>query len=358
MNILQLVYPNVKKFNEYSPSAYANNLVGLLQSNGHNSYLKMDSGEDDEYDIHVATAMVCYRDYGYDIVHFHVSKFSAFQKILKYARHDDRIVVTLHIPVNIGKSFYYYQDAAFKLLQDYPYFRLVCVGDQGSYRPLMKVLDQYKVEGVDSKIAIISNAIKDPGLPLVPHENRLNRFIAIAHMVPTKNVHKILQLSVNHSIPCMYIGRRVPHRKISRTDEEYAQLCEEMIRNNANLIDYREVLTNQECLEEIAKSRALVSFSESEACATVPIESAFVGTPVIWTDCPGVDDTMLDGVTGYRITRTPQTRTWKQKLAAAAEKYSLATGLSPQGIRDHVCPRLEFRVEALKYIPLYQGMMQ
>lgn len=316
--------------------------------------------------IQIARALMTYRDDGWDILHLHTVSFSAFKQLLKYSSVSDRIVVTLHMPPNIGRSFFYHHTDLTGLLRERPNFRLVCVSDSGSYQPLKRFF------GVDAqgrpqlpagfdKVRVISNGILSPrvfGVRPVPANQKLDRFMFVAHMVHNKNVLRTLEVAVENRIRCLYVGRRFPYRdgKIPANEEDYANKCEAYIAANADIIEHRPHLPYGECIQNMALSRCLLVLSDLESFGLTPVEAALVGTPTIWLECQGIDDTMIDGMTGRRI-RRKEYRTWKARKARAVELYQDIHNLDQMAMFQHVHSNYLIQHVADQYVELYNELM-
>ena len=287
-------------------------------------------------EIHgIAEAVLLYREYEYDILQIHTAKFATFKQLKKYINSDDRVVCTIHIPANIGRSFWYHKDDLADLLE-YPNFRLVCVSESGSYIPLMKAIGYdhligperiedglarpvpYAIDSPPGRVRVIPNGVMDLGIKPIPFEEKQNRFMFVAHFMPSKNVVHTLKMAIEFRIPCIFVGRRLPQKRLSPAEEAYAVQCEELISNNRDIIDYRPILPYKECVTEMARSKSLVVLSEIESFGFTPVEAAQVGTPTIWLGCQGVDETMIDGITGFRINRK-EYKNWKKRRQRAAE---------------------------------------
>jgi len=373
MKILQPMRPDITGHlvEEFSTAAAAINLGNTLASKGHTvdyignierARLHPTSGQylmsPHEHDvIQMATALLTYREYNYDVLHLHTMNFASFNQLAKFMALNDRVILTIHVPSNIGRSFYYHQEDLLHLLRTYPNFRLVCVSNSGSYRPLKDFFGQNLPPGFD-KVRMIYNGVFDPALyrlKILPVEERVRRIMFVAHMISNKNVLHTLEMAIENGIHCMYVGRRFPYKngKIPPAVEEYASKCETLIQAHPGLIEHHEHLPHRQCMMEMGRSQALVVLSELESFGYTPVEAASLGTPVIWLECQGLQDTMVDGVTGFEI-RRKEYKNWKARKRRAAELFHGVNTLDKTAMHDHVRDRFYISSVADRYVELYQ----
>lgn len=314
----------------------------------------------------IAESFLIYRDMEYDVLHIHTANFATFKQIHKYIGRGDRVVCTIHIPANIGRSFWYHREDLLALLQ-FPNFRLVCVSKSGSYNPLARAFggtpvadeiawEKEKPEGWD-RVVMIHNGVIDVGQATVPWDQKIPRFMFVAHMMPSKNVTQTLLMAIENQIPCLYVGRRLPHKRLSPHEEEYATACETLIANNPGIITHVPYLQYPACIREMAQSRCLIILSELESFGFTPIEAAQVGTPTIWLGCQGIDETMDHGVTGYRINRA-EAKFWKQRRARAAELYHRVHDLDQSQMAVRMRQRFSMGACTHQHEDLYRSVIQ
>lgn len=374
MRILFPIRPDItgQRLTEYSPAATAVNLGAHLQALGHEvgyvgnveatslppgavTYGVDRSLKDGQM---IAESLLIYREFGWDMIHVHQSVPQTFGHLLNFMTPSDRVIFTLHAPFNIGRSFYYTQNDMNALLANFPHFRLVCVSDNGSYQPLRALYGETTPPGFE-KVVIVQNGVRDYGVVPSPMNERLNRFMFVAHMYPSKSIVETLQLSIRYGIPCMYVGRRFPYRAGSQMVtryEPYARSVEEMIRNNPNLIEHHEVLSNPRVIMEMARSRCVVSLSQIESFGYTPVEAAMVGTPTIWLECQGIDGNMQDGVTGFKIPKK-MFKKWDHKIARAADLYNNVLLLDALEIQRVARERFTLQATAMQYSHLYNTLV-
>lgn len=305
--------------------------------------------------ISIAESFMLYRDDQYDVLHLHTANFASFNQLSKYMAREDRVVCTLHVPASIGVSFFYHHEDLMHLLRTYPNFRLVCVSDTGSYQPLKKFFGDKLPEGWE-KVVTIDNAIRDHGIPIVPHSERQsdNCFMFVGHMMESKNVVRTFEFAAENNIPCIYVGRRTL-RNVTPKVEAYAAQCEGWIAKYPHLIRHITWVPFDQCVHVMSQVRCMMIFSVLESFGFTPVEAASVGTPTVWTECSGIDDTMIDGVTGFRITRA-QSKQWKAKKARAAELFSHVGSLDPFTVANAVRERFSMAACAEKYRQLYRSI--
>lgn len=312
----------------------------------------------------VAESFLLYREYEYDVMHIHTANFATFKQISKYMGPNDRVVCTIHIPANIGRSFWYHRDDLRALLER-PNFRLVCVSRSGSYEPTMKALDYGHLLDVNyaamasppGRVRVVPNGIVNLGINPVPFNEKAHRFMFVAHFMPSKNVVHTLQMAIESQIPCLFVGRRLPHKKLSPNEEAYAAKCERLIQDNPGIIDYRPVLNYCDCVQEMARSKCLIVLSEIESFGFTPVEAAQVGTPTIWLGCQGIDETMVDGETGFRISRK-EYKNWKLRRARAAELFHRVVVLDQDDMRSSMQHRFSMEKCTSSYESIYQELVQ
>ena len=162
-------------------------------------------------------------------------------------------------------------------------------------------------------------------------------------------------MSIENRIPCLLVGRKSPYSSNIR-EVEYTAKCEELINNNRDIIDYRPVLSYRECIEEMARSRCLVVMSEAESFGFTPVEAAQVGTPTVWVACPGIDESMIEGVTGFRISRK-EYRNWKKRRSRAAELFNRVIVLDQNEMISSVRSRYSIEACTRTYEGIYAGMV-
>lgn len=307
--------------------------------------------------IQIARSLMTYREDRWDVLQLHTANFATFSQLRKYTGPEDRVVVTLHVPPNIGRSFYYHHQDLIAMLK-LPNFRLVCVSNSGSYVPLKNFFGNNLPHGFERVVTIPNGVQHMQSIRAVPVSHKIDRFMFVAHLVPGKNVLKTLEVAVENRINCLFVGRRRPYKdnKVPKAEEEYAVRCEEYINANRDIIDYRHHLPYSECLTEMSRSRCLLVLSDNESFGLTPVEAALVGTPTIWLECQGINDTMIDGITGRMIPRR-QYRTWKMRKSRAVELYQTITDLDQMPMFQHVYSNYLVSGMADKYQSLYSSVM-
>jgi len=190
----------------------------------------------------------------------------------------------------------------------------------------------------------------------VPFEQKLNRFMFIAHLMPSKNIKQTLQMAIEYRIPCLFVGRRLPQKRLSPTEEAYASNCEELLAANSDIITHVPYLPYVQCLDEMARSKCLIILSEIESFGFTPIEAAQVGTPTIWLGCQGIDETMEHGTTGFRISRK-EYKTWKTRRQRAAEYFNSVNILGQEEMATHVRHRFSMGQCTHRYEDLYTELL-
>ena len=234
----------------------------------------------------------------------------------------------------------------------------MCVSHTGSWLPLSRAFltDSGIPEGFE-RIKVVHNGVIDTGIPVVPSELKLNRFMFVSHLMPSKNVTQTLMMAIENRIQCLFVGRRLPQKKLSRREEEYAASCDRLLDNNKDIITHIPYLPYKQCIYEMARSKCLIILSELESFGFTPIEAAQVGTPTIWLGCQGIDETMQDGLTGFRIPRQ-LFKTWKKRRARAAELFNSVNTLNAQQMSAHVKHRFSMGACTHNYEDLYSEVMR
>ena len=383
MKILMPFRPDIhgERVVEFSTVAMGMHLGNHLMQHGHQVGYVTSIGRDRffpgswVYPVHQTTAelhgmaesFLIYREHEYDVLHVHTANFATFKQLSKYVMAGDRVVCTIHIPANIGRSFWYHKDDLLNLLE-FPNFRLVCVSRSGSYIPTMHALGYshlidplnpipYAVDSPPGRVRVVPNGIIDLGIHPVPVDQKVDRFMFVAHFMPSKNVVHTLQMAVESRIPCLFVGRRLPHKHLSANEEAYAMQCEELINNNRDIIEYHPVVPYRDCVQMMAHSKCLVVLSDVESFGFTPVEAAQVGTPTIWLACQGIDETMEDGETGFRINRR-EYKNWKKRRGRAAELFRNVEILDQNAMAARVRSRYSMGACTHGYEAIYRELLE
>ena len=373
MRILKPLRPDITgdKLDELSLAAATVNIGNALVDRGHqvdyignvdhpwvrpsSKVYRVDPGSKDQ--TVAALAFLLYREEGYDILDFHAQYFSGLAHYDMYMADRDNVVFTLGPPCNIGRTFYYYHEPLRRLLR-HPQFRLVCESNVGSRDPLMRALGDLD----ESKVLTIHSGVVDEKVDPVPFDQKIPRAMTVGHLFPNKQILRTLEWAVKYRIHLLLVGRRFPYRsgdKVPPEFDEYAVKCLDMIARNADLIQHVDFMPHRDLMVEMARSRALVVYSDIESYGFTPVEAAMVGTPTIWIGGTGIDDTMSEVLGGLRIDRR-EYRTWEKRLERGAQLFQelgRLDQLAQPVLIQRTTERYSIQACAQKYETLFQEIL-
>lgn len=237
----------------------------------------------------VQRAFEVYRGEKFDILHFHLFNYSYIPSILSAITPDDKVVLTLHLPPTCGRSYYQVQDqvAALGAMNN---VRLIGVSDTG-------VSDYIRKSNVP--IRTVHNGVSVNEDLYLPISEKSNYATIIGRMEISKNILAGLNYCISRNIPVHYIGTRPQVQ--SEDSQNYAEECLRVIHSHPDLITHHEKLPNREVYQILRRAQFNLSLSTLESFGMSLVESCMVGTPNMYLEIPGVQDTMVPGLTGYPI---------------------------------------------------------
>ncbi len=94
----------------------------------------------------------------FDILHIHLYGFSTLDHLVKYSNPSDKIVVTIHLAGDAGRSVYTSKDALIEILKR-PNIKLVAVSESGVRVPLLKMAGLLDTEDKDKLMRVIHNGV-------------------------------------------------------------------------------------------------------------------------------------------------------------------------------------------------------
>lgn len=209
-----------------------------------------------------------------DIIHIHYpSQITVPATILKYKNNNTKIICTEHWSQVLNKEIDQYEiNQLRKYVDNSNYF--FSVGEE-----LKKSI--YDLTGTSNNIFIIENIVNDVFQPLSKNKNNdIFKFISVGNQVKLKNFDKIILAfeklnRINSNIKLTLVGNGPEHKKLIN------------IANNSeisNKITFTGVLNRQDTANQVAKSDALICFSDYETFGVPIIESWACGNPVIISD--------------------------------------------------------------------------
>jgi glycosyltransferase involved in cell wall biosynthesis len=142
------------------------------------------------------------------------------------------------------------------------------------------------------KVAVIPNVVDSTiFFPIASEENNL-RFLHISGLEPLKNVDGIIQAFV-------IVQGKYTAAKLTIVGPENNDLKVLVQKLNAgNSIHFHKEVPQQELVEYIRQSTALILYSSYETFGCVIIEANACGIPVIVSDIPTFHETVTEGVNG------------------------------------------------------------
>lgn len=243
---------------------------------------------------YLVRALSIYREEGFDILHLHVFTFAITEALCKNILPTDKVVVTIHLPPNVGRSGYLYLDSVRKLAK-MPNVQVVGVSNSGVTEQINKGIEYGEKEAV----TIYNGVNQYPDIPILPSCNRRNQAVIIGRMEISKNILEGLTYCVTRNLPVVYIGKGTESKQESSIN--YEKKVREYIQDHTDLIKHYERLDNYNVHKILSESLFNLSLSTLESFGMSLVEANMVGTPNMYLLIDGVRDTQVDGLTGYCI---------------------------------------------------------
>lgn len=156
----------------------------------------------------------------------------------------------------------------------------------------IKLLELKQVQS--ERVFVKPNFTENISNRVIPYEDRKNQFIFVGRLDSLKGIDFLLKAwkELNSRETRLVICGTGPMR----------QWCENFIAENGlSNVEYRDFVPNQQAIQMIAESKALILPTQwYEGFPMTIVEAYSVGTPVIGPDFGNAGNLILDGITGYR----------------------------------------------------------
>lgn len=172
-------------------------------------------------------------------------------------------------------------------------------------------------------------------------------FLHISNMVPLKNVEGIInaaiQLSTSRNDFCLHLLGGIQQDLYQKARE--AGLLDSVIFFEGT-VPYREVANR------MARSNALIIFSDSESQSCVVLESLCTGRPAIVTKVGGVKE--LINQTNGLLVRARDTGALVKAMAGMIDDYAV---YNPEAISAEACGKYNYRQVGRQFMDLYRKVL-